>query len=203
MKTSKRKFSPQMRRIYSGPPGHVGTISHLVKCRDAKTKVTINGSVEDVLKAHPGVTVGCALSNAAVANAQAFPHPVILAYFTRSTVLVVDTLNKHGHPTTAVRYAHPYNRIVDLNDKRTLKTLVKENPTIIVRQFELRPPRVRVHGTGTHKPFMNVRTVARAFLPRGAMSRAIKAGLMSAPYATQISQGIVAASAAALGDNGL
>src|ERR1700758_2547003 len=117
------KMSRRTRRIYYGPPGAETSLWWSVKVSDARKPVTVNGNVLHALKGHPGVTIGCGLSNMAIdkANAAAFPHPVHLASFTKSTAMIVDRLNKDGSPAHAVLYGHSYGHITDRNDNKTLK----------------------------------------------------------------------------------
>src|SRR5262249_36102719 len=151
-----------------------------VKVSDAKKAVAINGDVLHALRGHAGVTIGCGLSNMAIdkTNKNAFPHPVFLASFNKSTALIVDKLRKDGTPIHAIRYRHSYGRITDQNDNRTLKRLVKEDPSIIERSFTLRPPRKRPGHRSTTStsspPGASGRATRRSFVPRGALARAVK-----------------------------
>lgn len=188
----KKRMKPKTRRIYYGPPGSEKKMCWQVKVTDAKWPVIVNGEVLDALRAEPGVTVGCALSNVAVGrrNAKAFPHPVFLASFTKTTALIVDRLNKNGQPDHAVVYRHAYGHITDRNDDSTLKKMVAETPTVMERSFLLRPPKERPPSgvtAGQTKP-ENIGRSGRAqsFVPRGALARAVKAGRISKNVANQI-----------------
>jgi hypothetical protein len=180
------------KRIYNGPPGHEKTSYWTVKISDAKQAVVISASVMHALQAYPGVTVGCGLSMAAVdpVNASAFPHPAYLASFTKRTALIVDKKDKAGQPCHAVRYEHYYGHITDKNDNRTLKRLVKEDPSIMDREFVLRPPHKRSgSGVGSGKTPPEKRGVGdhgKAFAPRGALLRAVKAGIIGEHVADQL-----------------
>jgi hypothetical protein len=186
------KMSRRPRRIYYGPPGAEKSLWWTVKVTDAKKPVKVNGSVLHALRGHPGVTIGCGLSNMAIdkANAEAFPHPVHLASFTSSTALMVDRLSKDGSPAHAVLYCHSYGHITDRNDKGTLKRLVREDPTIMERPFVLRAPRKSSRsGVGAGKTPRDQRGKsdrARAFVPRGALARAVKAGRIGRHVAEQL-----------------
>src|SRR4051812_938497 len=107
------------KRIYCGPPGREREKWWDVEVSPAKADIAVNGNVLDALRLFPGVTVGCALSNVAKSNAEAFGHPVHLVSVTRSTLLVVDKLNRQGHPCHAIQYAHSYGHITDKNDNGT------------------------------------------------------------------------------------
>jgi hypothetical protein len=181
------------KRIYCGPEGRETSIWWNVKVSEARRAVTINGSILHALKAHAGVTVGCGLSRMAMDNAKAFPHPVYLASFTKSTALLVDKLKRNGEPAHAVLYKHRYGHITDHNDDGTLKRLVKENPSLIERPFILRPPRPaplysgpNAGKTPAHEKGQSNR--ARAFVPRGALRRAVMAGRIGKNVAEQLSE---------------
>lgn len=183
----------KMKRIYYGPEGRETSLYWTVKVTDAKKPVAVNGNILHALKGHAGVTVGCGLSNMAVdrANAKAFPHSVYLASFTKSTALIVDKLKADGSPAHAVRYAHSYGHITDRNDRGTLKKMVKEDPTIIERSFTLRLPGKRPSsGKNAGKTTADKRGTGRAqaFVPRGALARAVKAGRIGRNVAEQISE---------------
>lgn len=178
-------------RIYCGPVGHEKSVYWTVAITDAKNSVTVNGAVAHALRAKPGVTVGCALSNVAsdAANVKAFPHPVKLVSITKSTAYVVDKVNKAGIPSHAVRYGHNYGRITDCNDQRTLNALVKESPETMERPFTLYPPRARrIKPRATPVKGAFVRKVSGvAFVPRGALARAVKSGVIGEHVAEQLS----------------
>lgn len=182
------------KRIYYGPEGRETSIWWTVKVSDAKKPVSINGGLFHALRGYAGSTIGCGLSNMAVdkANAAAFPHPVFLASFTKNTALIVDKLKANGEPAHAIRYVHSYGRITDRNDNRTLKKLVREDPSIIERPFTLRPPRERKpsgpNSGKTASKDRGERENSRAFIPRGALARAVKAGRISKPVARQLTE---------------
>jgi hypothetical protein len=166
------------KRIYYGPAGNETSIWWTVRVDDARKPVSINGSILHALRGYQGMTVGCGLSNMAIdkINAKAFPHPVHLASFTKSTALIVDKLKKDGSPAHAVMYAHSYGHITDRNDDNTLKKLVKENPSLIERSFMLRPPRKQQEGRSHSGTSGSKRKSGQSFVPRGALARAVKAG---------------------------
>jgi len=177
------------RRIYFGPPGHERAAYWTVKISRARKPVLINGSVLHALKAHAGVTIGCALSLTATdpANKRNIPHPVFLASFTKSSALLVDRLKKDGTPMHAVWYGHSYPWIVEQNDKGTLKELVKEDPSLMEREFALRPPRLHRPGVGGGGARTGKGTNrATATLHRGAMARAVSAGIIGKHVAEQM-----------------
>lgn len=181
------------RRIYYGPPGFERSKWWTVKVRDAKQDVTLNGRMEHVLKSRAGVDVGCTVSNmgADEKNSSAFPHPVHYVVVHKNSALVVDSLKKNGDPKTAVLYAHSYGAIVDKNDDRSIKKFALEHPDIIERSFTLRVPRKSVaphgpNGTWANESKRKHGTGPRSYMPRGALRRAVKAGLIGNHIAEQM-----------------
>lgn len=189
----KEKRKVRTKRIYYGPPGREKSLWWDVKVTDATWPVIVNGDVLDALKAESGVTVGCAMSNVVVGkrNVKAFPHPVHLASFTKSTAVIVDKLKKNGTPEHAFVYRHAYGHITDRNDNGTLRQMVQETPTLMERSFLLRPPRERPKASGktagqTKKDDLGKINRGQSFVPRGALARAVKAGRMSKHAANHI-----------------
>lgn len=193
IKSRRRKQQPrrkrQMTRIYYGPDGHETSMWWTVPVTDAKTPVTINGTVAAALRAHPGVTVGCALSLTGMDDADQFGHDAFLVSVTKSTMLVVDRLAKDGSPAHAIRYGHNYGNIVERNDDGTLKELVKTNPQMMERPFHLKPPRKRPTGPhGGHKHGASGHSTRSFVHLHGALDRAVKAGRIGKTVAMQLSQ---------------
>lgn len=174
---SKRRQSTA--RIYYNEPG-MPPLWWKVKVTDARKSIKVNGSLADALQGKPGVTVGCHLSLCTQRNKSQFPHPVIIASFTRGVALIVDQV-KNGQPFHAIRYYHKYAHIVDLNDNGKIKELVKEHPELAEREFLLQKPWKSTthgaHGGGatTGKKRMRV--------PSGSLGRAVNAGLITKPVA--------------------
>jgi hypothetical protein len=71
--------------------------------------------------------------------------------------------------------------MVDVNDTKS-KAFIKKHPELAERQFKLRPPRVQRDYTaaGEHTATGETGHEKRALVPRGAMQRAMKAGLVTA-----------------------
>lgn len=154
-----------------------------VKVTDAKAPVRLDGSLMDALKGTPGQTIGCHLSNCVLSNQSVFPHPVHFAAFTRCTALVVDKI-ANGVPTHAVRYRHGYSDLVDLNDTDPKKKAIKQRPELAERSFSLTVPQVekrvgRPAGSAPAKPSGKQMPT----MPRGALDRARRAGLVTADLA--------------------
>jgi hypothetical protein len=94
---------------------------------------------------------------------------------------------KNGIPIHAVRYAHSYGHIIDKNDDKTLKKMVEEKPDIMERSFTLRVPKpTRVGNTHNTIPTRSNKASPRTITHRGALARAIKAGLLSTEAAEQL-----------------
>jgi hypothetical protein len=102
--------------------------------------------------------------------------------FNRSTCLVPDEI-RDGRLYHAVRYEHDYAHLVDLNDTDKEKTFIKEHPEEVEREFTLRapPPSKRNKNkrkSGDHgKPTDPIPERSQK-IPRGALRRAITAGLI-------------------------
>lgn len=183
---AKRRKRRDFGRIYYGTNNT--KLFWKVKINNATKDVVLNGSLLDAIKGKPGQTIGCHLSNCALRNQSAFPHPVHMAAFTRSSALVVDKITD-GRPSHAVRYRHQYAALVDLNDTDHGKSYLKKHPEVAEREFILRKPVAhksapvgsggkndtrRSHSTGGHR------------VPRGALRRAQAAGLITADLAKAI-----------------
>ena len=161
-----------------------------VRVKDAKKDVQINGTLKDALLGAPGQTIGCHLSNCALANAKLFPHPFVLAAFTKATCAIVTKVT-NGAPSQAIRYVHGYGQIVDLNDTDKNRTTVLKNPRIAERPFVLRAPKgIRrkgaSHRTDTLPGKQTGTKLAR--VPLGALARARKAGLVTADLANALNK---------------
>jgi hypothetical protein len=186
-KAKRRKAATK--RIYYGPEGHEKGLWWTVTVAPAKRTVVVDGEVLHALQATEGLTIGCALSNVAFDNAEAFSHPVYLAVFQKSIALLVDRLKKDGSPAHAVIYEHNYKRITECNDDGTLKRMVKDDPSIMQRKFILHPPRRNkkqgktAGGRGNRNPAGRRGTT---FAPQGALARAIRAGRIPAHVANQL-----------------
>lgn len=188
-----RRAAVRRRRVCIdyGPPGREKKVRWPITVTDARRNVTITGNLAAALRAHPGVTIGCALSEFARENAEAFGHPVLLVSVNPSNMVVVDRQDRNGQPTHGVRYLHSYGRtIVDNNDTGALRALAREKPGLVERDFILRAPKARrqVPGTHDHGNRANPSTTRRVFVPRGALRRAVKAGLIGEHVAEQMTR---------------
>jgi hypothetical protein len=170
--TKRRKTA----RIYYGT--NATKLFWTVKVVDATKPVTINGSVMDAMKGKPGQTIGCHLSNCALRNQNAFPHPVHFAAFTKRSVLVVDKITD-GRPSHAIRYHHKYGELVNLNDTDHAKKVIKDHPELADRKFVLNKPSKNPARPGSDRKGSASGT-KRAMIPKGALGRAQAAGLITA-----------------------
>jgi hypothetical protein len=180
---SKRKTTHGRRkhtaRIYYGVnPSSGEALFWTVRVTDARQPVTLSGSVLDALKGQRGSVIGCHLSNCAMRNANQFPHPCKFAAFTKATALVVTKI-AGGKPTEAIRYRHAYGRLVDVNDTKLTKAYVTKHPELAERQFTLRQPQNGAAYVPHPQKHREGDGSKSAKIPRGALARAVKAGLVS------------------------
>lgn len=180
------------KRVYIGPPGNERMVWIDVRCRKATEGTTINGALVHCLKARAGVDVGCAISlmGADPANADAFPaKPLMVAV--HKTVCVVITKMRGANRADGFIYSHRLGSIVDANDEKTLKKAARENPEMMERPFQLLPyqtttPHKR-RGTSGVDSNKNPKP-PQTYVPRGALRRAVKAGIISREVAKQWSR---------------
>jgi hypothetical protein len=185
------KLRKKTRRIYYGPPGNQD-LFWTVKVQPATKAVTINGSLEHALAGMKGSTIGCHMSNCAMANERAFGHPVLLAVFTKKTCIIVTKI-KDGVPSHGIEYYHDYNNLVMLNDRDNFKKYIKAHPELANRTFTLRPPSKAKQsrpniGSDNPRGRGTITGEKRAYAPRGALSRAVDAGLINTAVAKVISK---------------
>jgi hypothetical protein len=155
-------------------------LSWIMKISDAKSPVTVKGTLKDALLGTPGVTIGCHLSNCAINNQKAFPHPVIFAAFSKSVCYIIKKFyrNKQGRVDgEAVRYRHELGEYVDLNDKDHSKTFIRNHPELVEREFTLYKPQRR-SAQVTYPRKGNSTGERIAVVPRGAYLRAYNAKLI-------------------------
>lgn len=179
MKKSKKRKSRYVKIYYKEPSKNCPKgMFWVAKMTDATKSVTINSTLEHAMSGARGVTIGCHLSNCGLANADAFPHPALLVSFTQSRADVITKfVTGKKHNCEAVRYKHPYGQWVDLNDKDEHKEWIRANPDKAVRPFTLSPtiPKKRQIKQNTGAKNEGSR---RSFVPKGALRRAIAAGLI-------------------------
>jgi hypothetical protein len=181
MSKKRKGRRPSFVRLYYGPEGHERELWWTIEVRDATRAVKINGKLIHAIDGQPGSTIGCAMSNTATDpdNVDAFPHPVLLAAFTRSRAIIVDTV-RGGSPRTGVRYRHYYGDLIDLNDTQELEKIAEKDPSVVEREFILSIPKKRSAKSLKSGPGLKKTGITtKAFIPRGALRRAQKAGLIS------------------------
>ena len=190
MRKQRKARRKKTHRIYYNEPGKT-PLWWDVNVTDAAKSVKLKSTLADALAGKAGSTVGCHLSVCAQRNKDVFPHPVIMAAFTRSVCHIIDQV-KNGKPFHAWRYFHKYGNLVDLNDKDKRKAKIKARPELVEREITLdkpwrNPPRplaVKQRSEGNkaaeHRP-------KRSKVPYGALARAVKAGLVDKPIATALS----------------
>lgn len=190
VKRRKKAKAKKTARIYYNEPG-MEPLWWTVEVSDATRPVKAESTLADALKGVPGCTIGCHLSNTVKRNSSRFPHPVILAAVTKNAMLVVDRFKK-GEPCHAWRYVHHMGKLVDLNDTDKTKRVIKAMPKLAERELTFHPPHKRyarpqsegVRPRGNLPG--NVGNVVGPKSPRvvkGALQRAVKAGLIAAPVA--------------------
>lgn len=186
MGTRKARKKQRLARIYYGRDNESNEpLYWIVRVTDARHVVEMNGSLADAILGTPGSTIGCHLSNCAKRNAKVFPHPCKVAAFTKTSCLIVTEV-KNGSPTKAVKYAHSYGDLVELNDKDHGKNHIKAHPELAEKVFRLRLP-PKDHGKSTWKHTRRAEGAPRRTkIPHGALKRAIDAGLVSPGLLTNI-----------------
>lgn len=153
-----------------------------VRCSPATKTVVIKRLSKDVLTSKAGVSIGCTNSNCAVRlGKETFGHDVFLADFSKTSVYIVDKLDRNGQPKHCVWYKHNDGASIDLNDhvlnRQTLLEALDMSKDVV-----LRPPIQRFdQKNNAHKNKQAPRTVQTARrkpVAYGAMRRASEAGLI-------------------------
>jgi hypothetical protein len=208
------------KRIFHGPDNDPTAFWWDVKWSPAKKGVVINGSLEHAMEGMAGHSIGCRLSNAAIddKNKTAFPHPVFIAAFYKRIALIVDQLSKNGTPIHAIAYEHDYSAFVDLNDASDLETVYKDKRFYLRPPHNRtvggkKPNKKEGNNDLTASPlFTNLVGGTRSdqeeyateenevFHPspaqkkgaafRGAMGRAVKAGILGRSAANQLARAV-------------
>jgi len=150
--------------------------------------VILKGEVYHFQNGMAGLTTSCALSNMWTdpKNSTRFQHPAKIGTAVLKSRAYVLTGEKQNLPRYAV-YAHNHGNLVDMNDDKLITRIIQNHPEDLEREFEFRAvsdikrkikPSVRKTNVGLRKPFY----------PRGAIARAVKAGLMSLQEAQKRAQ---------------
>jgi hypothetical protein len=175
--------------IYYGPPGNT-EMKWKVKLENGKVDVNVDGHVFHALRTSAGSTFGCHLANCIMSaeNRRRFGHPVLIASVNKQTLIIITkfTPNNPNYDAVGVLYHHRHGQFVDLNDTKEAKKRLKEDPDYFEREFTfLAPRRHTSNPTGGHRAtYAPVGEGSlRALAPRGALQRAVKAGIVAAPVA--------------------
>jgi hypothetical protein len=99
-------------KIYYSDPGIEPPLYWECAVSDAKSPVTITGSLEDALKGQPGSTVACTLAICTDRHRSAFPHDFYFCAFTRTRCYIVDKI-KNGRGVHAWMYRHKLGRLIE------------------------------------------------------------------------------------------
>lgn len=168
-----------------------------VLIRNAKRPITMRSTFAEALAGKPGENLACRFALCAEHNRVLFPHDFVMASFTKSTAIIVDEIKKgrcgkYEYDATGVRYAHRLSTYVDLNDEDKDKEIIKNYPELMEMKVGLYVPQMRASQAEAFKKYLangGTRLRERSTNPkspkvmRGALARAVKAGLISPPVA--------------------
>lgn len=146
--------------------------------------IELTRNEQDVLTAARGDVLACMNANCVSRSAALgkFPHPVLLTMFQKSSVYIVDKVDKGGVPTRAVWYKHNDPRGVGVHDKLGPKEILKRG--MADKLVLLMPPRKsRYNQDDTGRSHARHAKGSRALPPvsPGALRRAQAAGIMLPP----------------------
>jgi hypothetical protein len=158
--------------------------------QDAEKEVWMQGHALHVINGEPGLSFACALAKCSKdkENREKFPDGCRLASFLKSTAFIVTHKKIQGLPV-AIRYHHSYGALVDLNDERVAQEKARKDPEFFERSYRLRVPLKAVHKPGRHITKNHNGPSHRAVLPRGALARAMRAGLIDPRIAESVLHG--------------
>lgn len=193
---AKRKKKVNTRRVCYGEWKANGEpATWLVRVKPATSRVEFDSTIAQAMSGHAGRTVGCHLSICAQNHPDVFPHNFLLASFTKSTAIIITKMVKRKSAkrfwdAEGVLYAHSHRYLVNLNDYDKGKEFLRKNPDVAERKIYLRPPRVDATGTIVEgKPVGKPGLRFAAHAPRGALARAITAGLIDKSMTTVLREG--------------
>jgi hypothetical protein len=154
---------------------------------DAEQDIQMQGHASHFMNGVAGLTWACAMSNMAKdpENRKKFPHPVREVFVTAKTTLYIMTGEKYNNIFKYIKYAHNFGLQLDLNDAHLSQNIAKTNPAIFEGIFTLRAPstKKRVIQSQSSKRASSKR--GKPFIPRGATTRAVNAGIMTLAEAEQ------------------
>lgn len=141
--------------------------------------VPIGMTTGTIKVAQRGMPYECVLANDirvfAKANPDAFPHPVIYVYVTRTAVYIADK-KKDGRLSHAVRYMHAFSSMTKTFDTITKRQFIRR---FAGQGFTLTLKPGRKYRGGESKVGGNGKGGSRSHtMSRGAKGRAIAAGLI-------------------------
>lgn len=153
-----------------------------VRCSNAKSTVTLDRKLGDLLAGDEGLAITCANAQCALRLAEkAFPHPVYLAEFTDKRAYIVDRLSPQGVPSHCVVYHHEQGNFQKEYDTKGKNRLAKMSG--VEKTFRLIPPFFTAapgHGTSPDRDHSGSTGASRerkrhAKAKRGATARVIRA----------------------------
>ncbi len=152
--------------------------SWMVPVSPASKKVTIQGKVEHFLNGIRGTTFGCGVSKCIgdPENKTRFPHPVLMLPFVEKTNLFIVDKVRGGQPVHAIEYRHYVGHLIDMNDSKACKAMIKEHPEQVERAFTLYPARPSRPGQVTPPKTSNKTGQNTVFALKGSIKRAVNAG---------------------------
>jgi hypothetical protein len=165
-----------------------GNPGHYIDCvvQDAERDVRVQGHALHIVNGKPAVTFACGLANMSFdpVNAHCFPHSVVLPVFMKTIGFIVTgekcfVEELDTELPVAVRYSHKYGKLTELNDEGKAQELARTNPLYFEREFLFQVPKKTPHWPGAHITVLPNGSTKRAYMPRGSLRRAYKAGLIS------------------------
>jgi len=165
-----------------------GAGARSVWLRNATSDVILKSEVDHFRNGRAGLTFSCGFSNMwrDPNNSSRIPHPVYRGI--KGIVDVIKTrayvvVGEHNGLFVVVAYAHNHGSLVDMNDERLTNIIIQNHPEQLEQEFIFRaitPVKRKITKSPVKKTNIGVR---KPFSPRGALLRAVKAGLISSQEA--------------------
>lgn len=176
--TKRKKLKKLYHSIYYDPDDL--SRRYMVECSPAKQEIVLMREIVDILKSKQGTTIGCTNSNCAVRMKDIFPHPVIFSEFTKTSVYILDKLDRNGQPKHCVWYKHNDGESVDLNDvivdRKELAETIDHHKKIRLLVPRSRAGIKKPTGKGPRSDKYTEVARRKVHLSHGAKLRAQKAG---------------------------
>jgi hypothetical protein len=156
-----------------------GAGARSVWLRNATSDVILKGEIDHFRNGMAGLTFSCGFSNMwkDPNNSSRIQHHVEFADVIKTRAYVVT--GEYEGILTVIAYAHNHGNLVDMNDERFTATIMQNHPERLEQEFLFRaiiPAKRKI----TKPPIKKVNIgIRKPFNPRGALLRAMKAGLMS------------------------